>query len=630
MLHTIHSGGSHLLTVINDILDFSKIESGKLDLDGRPFDLRLCVEDALELVAARAADKGIELAYEYLPGTPEGVIGDSGRVRQILTNYLSNAVKFTHRGEVVVTIGARPAGDRRHEVQVAVRDTGIGIPGDRLDRLFKSFSQVEASTARTFGGTGLGLAISRSLAEMMGGRVWVESEAGKGSTFFFTIEAEEVEAPARAAAGDPDGLRGRHLLVVDDNATNRHLLASVASSWGMLVRETEHPREALAWLDAGERFDLAVLDYLMPEMDGVALAREMEGRPAGKGLPVIIASSVGHPPPASQGFVACLTKPIRHSALHSALLGALDQRRLAEGQAGADRQAVSPQPRLAPAALSILLAEDNENNQKIALFQLDSLGYGADVVGDGAAVLRALEKKRYDVILMDVQMPGMDGLSATRAIVERWPRPARPHIIAVTANALIGDRELCLQAGMDDYLPKPIARQRLAQALAGVAAARGVKGQGPPRPEPTPAERRPDGRPTQIDAAMGKRWPLRVLVADDNEANRRLAGAQFASLGYTVDFVADGRQATDAVSSKPYDVVFMDVQMPEVDGLEATRRICSASGPENRPRIIGMTADAGEEDRRRCLEAGMDECIGKPVGRVQLASLLSSCRRRPA
>ncbi len=683
MLEIVHNSGSHLLTVINDILDFSKIESGKLELDEHAFDLRRCVEESLELVANTATEKGLELACIYETGTPEWVLADSGRVRQILTNYLSNAVKFTDRGEVTVTVRSIALQDTRHQIEFAVRDSGVGIPRDRLDRLFRSFSQVDPSTARSFGGTGLGLAISKSLAELMGGGVSVESAVGEGSTFRFSIRAPAAEPVQRASSDDVASLRGLHLLVVDDHATNRHLVTGFAMSWGMIVRDTSSPQRALALLEAGERFDLAVLDYLMPEMDGLTLAQEIRARPASAHLPLIILSSLGQKLRWSDSLTTCLAKPLRRSCLHEAIQS-LVRRRPRRSDRSPARSRPPPGTETAE-PLQILLAEDNATNQKVALSQLQSLGYRADVVSDGAAALRALERRTYDVILMDVHMPGMDGLAAAREITARWPKERRPHIVAVTANALIGHRDQCLQAGMDDYLSKPLTRERLSEALARVPRRRGsVPAAIEPKataaqPEPARVEARAvAGERNEVEArafagerndvearaVAGERnevearafareqyeveertgtrerlgsapsepeateqpGGLRVLVADDNVANRQLAKAQFAILGYDVDLAGDGDEALEALVRHPYDVVFMDVHMPRLDGLEATRMLRERLEGKPRPRIIGMTADNGEEQRRLCLAAGMDDCISKPVERHRLAGLLAACR----
>ncbi len=296
-LGVIANSGSHLLGVVNDILDFSKIEAGMLDLDLQVFDLRRCVEDALELVAGRASEKQLDLALELAPGTPEGLRGDPQRVRQVLVNLLSNGVKFTETGEVVVRVAATSEGDGRHRFEFTVRDTGIGIPAERLDRLFKSFSQVDTSTTRHYGGTGLGLAICKRLAELMGGTVGVESTPGKGSTFRFSILAETNPEWAAVQRGSSVDFEGRRVLIVDDNDTNRRLLRATAEFWGMQVRDTAYPAEALAWIARGDPFDIAVLDYLMPEMDGCELGREFRRHRDAQRLPMILATSApGHTP----------------------------------------------------------------------------------------------------------------------------------------------------------------------------------------------------------------------------------------------------------------------------------------------------------------------------------------------
>jgi PAS domain S-box-containing protein len=492
---TIRNSGDALLTIINDILDFSKMEAGKMDLEQQPFDLRECVESALDLMKLKASEKGLELANEFAGDVPPAISGDVTRLRQVLVNLLSNAVKFTEQGEVVVTVARDTEtgreGDRemvsespRLPISVSlhftVRDTGIGIPPDRLNRLFQAFSQVDASTTRKYGGTGLGLAVSKRLSELMGGTMWVESEGlpGKGSAFHFTIRAPEAaEAQARPALqGQAPELRGRNVLIVDDNATNRRCLSLQVQGWGMQPRATGSPQEALEWVRQGARFDLAVLDLHMPEMDGVELAEALRAVGAvGAGLvpaptALILLSSLGgygQEIPADL-FAACLTKPIRASALFDALMGVFAGQGAAVPATAPTRPDVEMAQRL---PLRILIAEDNVVNQKLALRLLVQMGYRADVAANGLEAIQALERQPYDVVLMDVQMPDMDGLEATRQICARWPvgeRPGRPRprIIAMTASAMQGDREMCLAAGMDDYVSKPIRVDELVQALA--------------------------------------------------------------------------------------------------------------------------------------------------------------------
>ena len=461
----VKSSGDALLRVIDDILDFSKIEAGMLELEAAPFDLRECVEGALDIVAPRVAEKRVELGCLIDEDVPVGIVGDEVRLRQVLLNLLSNAVKFTERGEVIVHVGAEPAGRGKHRLHVAVRDTGIGIPPDRLDRLFQSFSQVDASTSRRYGGTGLGLAISKRIVETMGGTMAVESEVGTGSTFSIALTASEAAIPARVGVDDGlPKLAGKRLLVVDDNATNREIVRRQARSWGMEPVTVERASEALALIEDGEHFDAAALDMLMPEMDGLELARDIRRLRDEQELPLLLLTSLSGLPQArsAEGFSAQLTKPIKASQLFNALVRALgsptDPTAVEAGTGDGDAMPEA-------SSLRILLAEDNAVNQKVALRILDKLGYRADVASNGREALEALERQTYDVVLMDVQMPEMDGLDATRRICARWPDESRPRIIAMTANAMIEDREACFAAGMDDHVAKPVRPDELAEAL---------------------------------------------------------------------------------------------------------------------------------------------------------------------
>jgi GAF domain-containing protein/DNA-binding response OmpR family regulator len=475
---TIRTSGDALLTIINDILDFSKIEAGKVDLVQEPFALSACVEGALDLIAPTAARKGIELAYEVAGDLPPAVAGDEGRLRQIVLNLLSNAIKFTESGEIVVSIrsvpikesGRKAGATGRWEVAVDVRDTGIGIPADRIGRLFQSFSQADSTISRRFGGTGLGLAISRRLAEAMDGSLVAESSGvpGDGATFHLVVRLDAAAASAVPERRDRDlvEITGRSALIVDDNATNRRILAAQLGRWSMRTRDTASPSEALTWLQGGERFDVVLLDLVMPEMDGLALADAVRAAELPVQPKIVLVSSVamrerGHP-----SLDAVLTKPVKPSALHDTLVTVFSN-----GGGGDDRALRAPeQPAVDPGLaerhpLRILLAEDNAVNRKVALRLLSNMGYTADVAEDGLQAIAALEAKEFDVVLMDVQMPELDGLEATRRIRARWPeRPV--HIVAMTANAMAGDRDACLAAGMNDYVSKPIRVPDLAQALA--------------------------------------------------------------------------------------------------------------------------------------------------------------------
>ena len=465
---TVSSSGEALLAIINDILDFSKIEAGKMELEEAPFDVRGCIESAIELVGPQSARKGIEVAYWVEPGTPEVAVGDVSRLRQILLNLLNNAVKFTEQGEVAVSVASGSAASPgKIAFEVTVRDTGIGIPADRIDRLFRSFSQADVSTSRRYGGTGLGLAISRRLAELMNGSVWVESTGvpGEGSTFHLTFEAGATDMTPTALRRD-GSFSGRRALVVDDNATNLRLMTELLGAWGVEVVAASGRDEALASL-GDEPLDLAVLDMMMPGPDGLDLAALLHERLPD--LPLVMASSVGRreieadPRWESAGIGAFVTKPIKASPLQAALASVLG---VAQEERAGDAMSIAIDPELgARHPLRILLAEDNAVNQTLALRMLEKLGYRADVAGNGIEALEALERQPYDLLLSDVQMPEMDGVEATRQILERWGPGERPWIVAMTAEAMQGDRERFLAAGMNDYVVKPIRIEDLVAAL---------------------------------------------------------------------------------------------------------------------------------------------------------------------
>jgi CheY-like chemotaxis protein len=465
---TIRESGDALLTIINDILDFSKIEAGRMDIEAQPFDLRECVESALDLVTARAVEKHLDTVYVFEGDVPAALVGDVTRLRQIMLNLLSNAVKFTEAGEVVLTASSKPIAADRVELTFSVRDTGIGLSAEVMSRLFQSFSQADSSTTRKYGGTGLGLAISKRLSELMGGHMWAESEGpGKGSTFFFNIQVPIAELPAarqRDFVGVQPALQGKHVLIVDDNATNRRVLTLQAGKWGMKSRATGSPSEALSWLEAGEAFDLAILDMHMPEMDGIALARKMRERHAS--LPLVLFSSLGRREAGDDErlFDAYLAKPIRQSHLFDTLAGLLAHEATPRVAAAPGKSQLDP-GQAARHPLRILLAEDNVVNQKLALRLLQQMGYRADLASNGIEAVESVQRQAYDVVLMDVQMPEMDGLEASRQINARWQAKDRPRIIAMTANAMQGDRDMCLAAGMDDYLTKPIRVELLVEAL---------------------------------------------------------------------------------------------------------------------------------------------------------------------
>ncbi len=487
-LEIVRNSGETLLTILNDILDFSKIESGKLELEQQPFDIRRCIEDALDLFAVRAAEKRLELSYFCAPEVPFQAVGDVTRLRQIIVNLVGNALKFTPAGEISVSIGARRREDGAWELHFAVKDTGIGIPPDRRDRLFQSFSQVDPSVTRKYGGTGLGLAICKSLAELMGGRMWVESESGKGSAFQFTIVAGAAQsaAPEYLSRSQP-ALAGKRVWIVGSTATNRRNLEDQLQQWGMSTRVAEMLAEVREWLAAGQTSDATIFDLPSEESGWQVLPEPRVELTQGGRL---------EPADAKAGVRMRVNKPIKPANLHSAMLT------LFGGKILPDRQEAVLAPSRAAAAVQrvrILLADDSVVNQKVGLWILESLGYRADVAGNGLEVLQALRRQPYDVVLMDVQMPEMDGWEASRRIRREFPAERQPRIVAMTASILEEDRQKCLDAGMDDFVSKPVRAEELGATLKRYA-------ESAPQPAPgeaaKPEEKPPEGFDPAVVAAL--------------------------------------------------------------------------------------------------------------------------------
>ena len=472
---TVRSSGEGLLAILNDILDLSKIEAGKLAVDAREFDLIATIEDSVAAHAPAAHAKGLELAVTIGPDVPPWALGDSLRVRQVLGNLVGNAIKFTAAGEVFVRVDVEP-GDDSGRVRVEVRDTGIGIADHAQDRLFQSFAQAEASTTRIYGGSGLGLAICKQLVEMMGGCIGIESEPGRGSTFWFTLPLPAVAESGRPAQERRSSLHGVRVLIVDDNATNRRILTANLEAWGMRPAAAAGPTEALTLLVAeattDDPFRLALLDFHMPEMDGLELARAISGRPdlAGTGLALLTSSGFDGDPVAVRraGVQAYLTKPVRQSVLYDRLADILES----DGTLAGPSPALPPAPDAAAtpsrsrSAGTVLVADDNEVNRLVAGAMLDALGYAVDMAHDGAQASRMVGEREYVAVLMDCRIPVMDGFEATLAIRARQAaHERRVPIVAMTASAMKGDEEKCLAAGMDGYVTKPVTTEQLVTAL---------------------------------------------------------------------------------------------------------------------------------------------------------------------
>ncbi|CAM3929954.1 response regulator [Nocardioides marinus] len=542
---TIRSSSDTLLSIINDILDFSKIESGQLDLEEAVFSLPDCVDTTLDLLAAVAGAKDLDLVVDLAPDVPTMVVGDVTRLRQVLVNLVGNAVKFTPTGEVQVSVRVAQDDPEQPLISMAVRDTGIGIPRERQDRLFQSFSQVDSSTTRMYGGTGLGLAISRRLAEAMGGDITVDSTPGAGATFTFTARLRRSSEQVQPAPV-PAQLPGTRALVVDDNETNRRILRAQLEGWGMEVVDHGDPREALlAVLTDGLDADIAVLDMHMPGMDGAALARGLRGAHGWERVPLVLLTSLGEQVEEVRSLgMLQLTKPVKAAALRDALAVAL-------GAATSSRHGRPPEEAdLAP--LRLLVAEDNEVNRKVAGLMLGRLGQRPDIVANGQEALEAVRRTAYDLVLMDVQMPVMDGLEATRRIRAELPPERQPRIVAMTANALVEHQAQSIEAGMDDHLAKPVRTEELVAVLvragATVPSADGAASapDGPPEPRTGPPVLDPGVLDTLV-SAMGEAGAQvrESLVAawhrDATESAQRLAqvaragdGASAAGIGHAM------------------------------------------------------------------------------------------------
>ena len=468
-LHLVDQSADSLLVLLNDILDFSKIEAGRLELELIPFSLRDTVGNTLQNLGISASDKGLELASHVPQGIPDALIGDPGRLRQIVVNLVGNAIKFTETGEVVVYVDAIAGPEALCGLQFSVRDTGIGIPEDKQEFIFSVFSQADQSMSRRFGGTGLGLAISSQLATMMGGRVWVESELGKGSTFSFTAFFEEQDLPATSPESLPEMVEEMMVLVVDDNDTNRLILEEMLKNWGMQSLSVDGGAVALQAMlrakDSNRPFPLVLVDISMPDMDGFSLTEEIRRHPELAQTAVIALSSAGRPEEVTRvqelGIAHVLTKPVKQSELFNAIAQICQP-----DESGNLTTDLDPQQSQVPHPLKILLAEDGLVNQKVAVMMLQSRGHSVSIANNGQEAVDRLEQGPFDLILMDVQMPEMDGLEATRVIRTREAESGlHLPIIAMTAHAMKGDRERCLDAGMDGYLSKPIRAETLYETI---------------------------------------------------------------------------------------------------------------------------------------------------------------------
>jgi PAS domain S-box-containing protein len=612
-LTTVQASAESLLQIVNDILDFSKIEARRLELERTEFDLREAVGDAAKLLAVRAAEKGIELACHVKADVPDAVLGDPGRLRQVLLNVMGNAVKFTTDGEVVLRVSVEAVSADRATLHFAVSDTGIGIPQDKLPHIFQAFTQADSSTTRRYGGTGLGLAIVQRLVELMGGRVWAESTEGRGSTFFFTAAFDTPDTAMTQAARAPRALEGLRVLAVDDNATNRRILEEMLASWRMTPTTVGDADSALSALDAaassGEAFDVMITDCQMPDVDGFMLARRVrKQRPLAK-LPIVMLTSVGQ----SDEFTrrhrhdvdAFLTKPVKHSDLLEAL-GRLFDAATRHGRTEPAVERVGAQP-VRP--LHVLLAEDNPVNRTLVTTLLKKRGHTVEAVDNGRKAVTAIASgagTAFDVVLMDLQMPEMSGLEASRAIREgERPNARRLPIIALTAHAMQGDRERCLAAGMDGYLAKPIDVDEL---IAAIERAGGTSRAAAARPE------EPPGASTVFDeqAALGYAGGDRELLA------------QVVQL-FRDDYPASLRTIDDAIGQ--HDPEALQQAAHRLKGAIAT---VGAAAGRQAAADIEDAARAGDFDRARRAQATLRQEIGRLEEALAQAGLADTRKQKPS
>ena len=512
-LETIRSSGDSLLTIINDILDYSKIEAGKMELENLSFDIRDCIDSVLDLLAAQTTNKDIEIAYLVSESTPTHITGDITRLRQILLNLIGNAIKFTEQGEIIILVNSEPAANGGYKLQFSVKDTGIGIPPERMVHLFESFNQGSPSTSRRFGGTGLGLTISKRLAEMMGGQMWAVSEGipGKGSTFHFTIQAQEASTQSEQELQNARHyLKDKRLLIVDDNETNRKILVRQTIAWGMIPVAVAGGEEALACVVRGDQFDVAILDMQMPNMDGAELSRRIRQYRDAFSFPIIILTSVGFRDriPLEADVFAFLYKPVKSRQLLETLVNLFRSNRRKERRSLTrtffDTRIAQRHP------LTILLAEDNPINQKVAMRMMEKMGYQPDLASTGLEVLEALQEKQYDVVLMDAHMPEMDGETAARRIRQEIPAERQPYIIALTASTLQEDQERFIKAGMDAFISKPVRGQSLQKALQKAPSRHVIL-----EPSPMSKEKTPLNEPVIDKEVLASYWKphhLEILI----------------------------------------------------------------------------------------------------------------------
>ncbi|MFQ5636913.1 MAG: response regulator [bacterium] len=594
-LNVVKTSSEVLLSVINDILDFSKIEAGQLELEAIDFDLHEVVEGVADMLSTRAVKKNLEMLCYVNPDLPYWVVGDPTRVRQILVNLTTNAIKFTQQGEVYLSVS--PTDARASDTQVglhfSVQDTGIGIPKEHQEKIFEKFAQADTSTTREFGGTGLGLSISKSLVDMMQGRIWVESEEGKGSTFHFEIDLTIGQGKQRDQSEYIyPKLNEINILIIDDNRTNRLILRKTLTAWGFKVWEADSGREGIALLQEKQtKFDLVILDHQMPGMDGVEVARVIREDLKNNKIKLFLLSSWGRISAKLRKELhlsKSITKPVKQSELFNHLMQEIRIEKHTEAEA-VKRMPAAQAPKTRR-QFKILLVEDTVESQILAKRILEKAGYSVDVADNGQVAVAAVKTLHYDAILMDIQMPVMDGFEATQKIreFEQQQEQERIPIIALTAHALQGYREKCLNHDMDDYLTKPIQNKKLLETIAQWIELRPV-----------------------------------ILIVDDSACNRNLIANYIKKTGAYKHLLAEnGRQAVERFKRYPVSLIFMDMEMPVLDGYGATKAIRQLEKGKDVP-IIALTAHQGDEAKEKCLAAGCTSYLLKPIKKKLLLDFLN-------
>jgi signal transduction histidine kinase/CheY-like chemotaxis protein len=466
---TIKTSGEQLLVIINDILDFAKLESEKLELENQPFDLRACIEDSVDFLASKASEKNLEIIYNVDKDTPLAILGDVTRLRQVLTNLIGNAVKFTNAGEVVISVNSTKLSNREFEIQFCIKDTGIGISPDKMNKLFKPFSQADSSTSRSYGGTGLGLVISKRLAELMKGSMWVESEVDKGTSFYFTIHTMTVSTDPKFSQYETHPIfNGKNIVIVEKNETHQKILSEQLSQWGMNTAGFSSEIEAVDYLKSESQIDLILGDSTLVSTSTGILASHLSSLPTLIQPGVVLLSPLGKTKEDFKSFVyenfTVVNKPVKRNALHKAFESVLRRTRQHEPPVFvSEKKEITAEPD--KSSVKILLVEDNIINQKVALRMIEKLGYKADVALNGIEAVQALHSVKYDILLMDILMPEMDGIEATKIIRQENSNSHSPRIIAMTANTVQSDEQMCLDAGMDDYMSKPIRIEELGKKI---------------------------------------------------------------------------------------------------------------------------------------------------------------------